>query len=209
MPRSIGSGSSTGPICDRGREISGHRWANRWGGVVKKPPACGGNGTKHRADIIEDAHDTNCANTNTYSHRHTTYSHHFFHTTRFSAHKWPRAAPRRSTDDPCGLGTARAHPRAGPDRPGAGPKLPGAPDTTAHTLAARPARGPVWPIRAPRFTPSRGRPGGRPRRLQRSEHAAHTAACGAALRGRGRGRAGRLEPYDLRPRGVHRGSERA
>ena len=25
---------------------------------IKKPPECGGNGTKHCADIIEDAHDT-------------------------------------------------------------------------------------------------------------------------------------------------------
>ena len=89
--------------------------------------------------------------------------------------------------------------------PGPGPtdraparSSPGLP-TPLHALGrtGRPGTN-TWPIRAPRLGPARGRPGGRRRRLQRSEHATRTAASGAAIGGHCHGRAGRPEPLYLR-----------
>ena len=146
------------------------------------------------------------ATPHTYSHHHTHVFTPFFFAHAHSARERPREARRHAPDALSGLGTAKDHTRAEPDRPGAGPELPGAPDATAPTWAARARPGPVWKCPSTRFAPSRGRPIGRRRRPERPEHAAHTAGCGAALRGRGRGRTGRPEPLYLRSRGVNSGS---
>ena len=97
--------------------------------------------------------------------------------------------------------------------PGPGPtdraparSSPGLP-TPPHALGPhRPHRPTHGRAREPRLGPARDRPAGRRQRLQRSEHAPNTAACGAALPGRCCGRAGRPEPLYLRSRGVNRGS---
>ena len=97
-----------------------------------------------------------------------TYSHHHAHvftpntySTHTLAHERPRAARRHASDALSGLGTARDDPRAGPDRPGAGPKLPRAPDTTARTWPHGPPRDQHManPSTAPR---ARARPSRRP-----------------------------------------------
>ena len=97
-----------------------------------------------------------------------TYSHHHAHvftpirvSTRIFAYERARAARRHAPNALSGLGTARDHPWAGPDRLGAGPKLPGAPDTTAPTWAARdrPDQHMALPSTAP---PARARPSQRP-----------------------------------------------
>ena len=181
-------------------------------GKVEKSPACGGNGTRHTVDIIEDGRDTIPPHLTRIHTTTPTYSH---HTTAFFSHTpVPHASDHeRHGDTPPTPSPASAQPGT---PPGPGPtdraparSSPGLP-TPPHPLGPHgPARGPVWKCPSTRCAPLRGRPIGRRRRPERPEHAAHTAACGAALRGRGRGRAGRLEPYDLRPRGVHRGSGRA
>mgnify|MGYP001467657374 CR=1 FL=1 len=140
-----------------------------------------------------------------------TYSHHHTHvfTPFFSHTPIPHASDHeRHEDTPPTPSPASAQPRTtpGPSPTDRAParSSPGLP-TPPHPLGPHgPARWPVWKCPSMRFAPSRGRPIGRRRRLERPEHAAHPAAGGAVLRGRGRGRAGRPEPLYLRPRGRHR-----
>ena len=77
------------------------------------------------------------ATPHTYSHHHTHVFTPFFFAHAHSARERPREARRHAPDALSGLGTAKDHTRAEPDRPGAGPELPGAPDATAPTWAAR------------------------------------------------------------------------
>ena len=158
---------------------------------VKKPPACGGNGTTHTADTIEDGHDTIPplltrihTTTPTYSHQYVS-ARAFSHMSAHERHGGTRPTPSLASVQP---GTT---PGPGPTDRAPARSSPGLP-TPPHPLGPPgAARTNTWRIRAPRLGPARDRPGGRRRRLQRSENATRTAATGAAHSSRFCGRAGR------------------
>ena len=116
-----------------------------------------------------------------------TYSHHHAHvftpirvSTRIFAymsaherHGGTRPTPSLASAQP---GTT---PGPGPTDRAPARSSPGLP-TPPHPLGPPgAARTNTWHVRAPRLGPARGRPGGRRRRLQRSENATRTAATGA------------------------------
>ena len=80
---------------------------------VKKPPACGGNGTRHTVDIIEDGRDTIPPHLTRIHTTTPTYSH---HTTAFFSHTpVPHASDHeRHEDTPPTHSPASAQPRTTP-----------------------------------------------------------------------------------------------